>query len=181
MRVKSSSVEPIRVGQEALEGVDSFTYLGSTIYTKRWVTADNKALIGKARQGFSRLKPVKRASNLRKKTNWGYLTPMSNLFCYMAQKLGVWQKWTRETPDLYEQESVTDVIRKRKCGWLGHILRRPQDHVTRRALHWNPQGKRSRGRPAHTWWRLLEAEIRERTSPGLNSTELQPTETDGGI
>ena len=42
MRVKSSSVEPIRLGQEALEDVDSFTYLGSIIDTKGGVTADIK-------------------------------------------------------------------------------------------------------------------------------------------
>ena len=76
--------------------------------------------------------------------------------------LGIWYPErisNQELLDRTEQEPVADVIRKRKWGWLGHTLRRPQDHVTRRALHWNPQGNRNRGRPAHTWRRELEAEI----------------------
>ena len=49
MRVKSSSVEPIQLGQGVLEDFDSFTYLGSIIDTEGGVTADIKARIGKAR------------------------------------------------------------------------------------------------------------------------------------
>ena len=185
MRVRSSSVEPIRLGQEALEDVDSFTYLGSIIDTKGGVTADIKARIGKARQSFGRLRPVWRASNLTKKTKlrifnsnvisvllygsetWCLTKVNKNRLQTFINKclryiLGIWYPETISNQELLErtgQEPVVDVIRKRKWGWLGHTLRRPQDHVTRRALHWNPQGNRSRGRPAHTWRRELEAEI----------------------
>ena len=36
---------------------------------------------------------------------------------------------------------------KRRWGWLGHTLRKPNTNITRQALTWNPQGKRKRGRP----------------------------------
>jgi hypothetical protein len=29
--------------------------------------------------------------------------------------------------------------------WIGHTLRKPPNSITRQALKWNPQGKRSRG------------------------------------
>ena len=46
-------------------------------------------------------------------------------------------------------------ISKRKCGWLGHTPQRPVDDITRQTLEWNPQGKRSRGRPKNTWRRTV--------------------------
>ncbi|KAK3701951.1 hypothetical protein RRG08_017842 [Elysia crispata] len=45
-------------------------------------------------------------------------------------------------------------------GWVGHTLRKPGCSTTRRALTWNPQGKRKRGRPTNTWRRDLEADTR---------------------
>ena len=52
-----------------------------------------------------------------------------------------------------KQPRIDMQIRKRKWGWLGHTLRGPIDDITRQALEWNPQGKRSRGRPKNTWRR----------------------------
>ena len=47
----------------------------------------------------------------------------------------------------------------RKWGWLGHTLRKPVSNITRRALTWNPQGKRKRGRPRNTWRREMGPEM----------------------
>jgi hypothetical protein len=49
---------------------------------------------------------------------------------------------------------------KRKWGWLGHTLRKPIDDITRQALEWNPQGKRSRRRPKNTWRRTVLEEAK---------------------
>jgi hypothetical protein len=56
-------------------------------------------------------------------------------------------------------------VRKRKWGWLDHILRKPHDVITRRALEWNPQGKRGRWRPRNTWRRMVLEEAK-----GVNKT-----------
>lgn len=42
------------------------------------------------------------------------------------------------------------VIMERKWKSVGHILRREQANITRQALEWNSQGKRSVGRPKIT-------------------------------
>ena len=198
MRLKSSSVEPIRLDQDVLEDVTSFTYLGSVMDTKGGVTSDIKARIGKARQSFGRLRSVWRAPNISKKTKLrifnsnvkSVLLYGSETWCLTKENekrlqtfingclrciLGIRYPDTIRNQELLErteQEPVADVIRKRRWGWLGHTLRRPKDHITRQALHWNPQGTRNRGRPAHTWRRELEAEIeREKfTWAELNKT-----------
>ena len=51
-------------------------------------------------------------------------------------------------------------IRKRKWGWLGHTLRKQIDDITRQALEWNPQGKRSRGRLKNTWQKTVLEEAK---------------------
>ena len=51
-------------------------------------------------------------------------------------------------------------ISKRKWRWIGHILRKPANNITRQALRWNPQGKRKRGRPRNSWRRGVESQMR---------------------
>ena len=41
-------------------------------------------------------------------------------------------------------------------------MRRKDGHVAKRALAWNPQGKRKRERPQHTWRPTRMAELEER-------------------
>ena len=57
------------------------------------------------------------------------------------------------------QRPIDQEIRQRASGWTGHTLRRPDGHVVKRALEWNPQGLRKRGRPQHTWRRTRIAEL----------------------
>ena len=52
-----------------------------------------------------------------------------------------------------KQQRIDLQIRKHKWGWLGHTMRKPMNDITRQALEWSPQGKRSRGRPKNTWRR----------------------------
>ena len=68
--------------------------------------------------------------------------------------------WRQKGQRRLEQE-----IRQRAWGWIGHTLRRLDEHVVKRALQWNPQGKRKRGRPRHTWRRMSILEFGEETSP----------------
>ena len=51
-------------------------------------------------------------------------------------------------------------IPKRRWGWRGHTLRKPNSHITRRVLTWNTQGKRKMGGgDRNTWRHDLEADI----------------------
>ncbi|XP_063709040.1 connectin-like [Culicoides brevitarsis] len=66
----------------------------------------------------------------------------------------------RELHDRYEQKLVKIEVKRRKLGWVGHTLRRDADHISKRALFWNPQGLRRRGALCKTWRRIMEAAIR---------------------
>ena len=44
------------------------------------------------------------------------------------------------------QSPVREGIGRRQWRWIGHTLRKPESSITKKALDWNPQGKRSRGR-----------------------------------
>ncbi|KAK3764917.1 hypothetical protein RRG08_025437 [Elysia crispata] len=58
------------------------------------------------------------------------------------------------------QRPIREEITQRRWRWLGHTLRKPRNSITRQSLQWNPQGKRSRGRPWTTWRRNLEEEMK---------------------
>ena len=58
------------------------------------------------------------------------------------------------------KDSMENIIMGRRWRWIGHVMRREQDNITRTALHWIPEGKRKRGRPRNTWRRTVESELR---------------------
>ena len=66
-------------------------------------------------------------------------------------------------------------IRRRKWNWIGHTLRRPENHIPKQALDWNPQGKRKRGRPKQTWRRTVVAEAQKL---GLTWSEVKHAASD---
>ena len=49
--------------------------------------------------------------------------------------------WRRRRTD---QHSIRREIARRKWTWIGHILRKQTNNVTRQALDWNPQGKKEK-------------------------------------
>ena len=52
--------------------------------------------------------------------------------------------------------------------WYGHVLRRDDGHVLRKALEFEVKGKRRRGRPRKTWKTQVE---RESKSVGLEKED----------
>jgi hypothetical protein len=53
-------------------------------------------------------------------------------------------------------------IKRRKWNWMGHTLRKGHEAIEIESLDWNPQGKRRRGRPRHTWRRTVHSEAIEK-------------------
>jgi hypothetical protein len=49
-----------------------------------------------------------------------------------------------------KQKEIWKEIRYRKWKWIGHILRQENKSIAKKALEWNPQGGRRRGRPRIT-------------------------------
>ena len=74
----------------------------------------------------------------------------------------------RRTEDLTEmlglKETVVRMAKVNGVRWQGHVLRRDDGHVLRKALEFEVRGKRKQGRPKKTWESQVE---KERKSVGL--------------
>ena len=62
-----------------------------------------------------------------------------------------------------KQEDIRTLVNRRRWRWIGHVMRKGSNNIARIAMHWTPEGKRSRGRPKTTWRRTVEKRLR-----GLN-------------
>ena len=56
------------------------------------------------------------------------------------------------------KETVVQIAKQNKVRWYGHMLRRDDGHVLRKALEFEVKGKRKRGRPKKTWKMQVEKE-----------------------
>ena len=73
---------------------------------------------------------------------------------------GVKLRDRRSTEDLREMLGLEEPLelRARANGvrWYGHVLRKDDDHVLRKALEFELDGRRKRGRPKKTWQRQVD-------------------------
>ena len=59
------------------------------------------------------------------------------------------------------EESVVQMAKANAVRWYGHVLRKEDGHVLRRALDFEVKGRRKRGRPKKTWRKQVEGESRK--------------------
>lgn len=175
-----------------IECVNEFSYLGSIITTEGGTSADIQNRIHKARSTFGSMRNIWRSKKLKLSTKIKvYNATIKPILLYgsetwmttedLKKKLqtfinrclrnivGVWWPNRISNEELWQrtgQESIMKEIKKRKYGWLGHTLRKPRNTPSHSVLDWNPQGKRSRGRPRATWRRTVSEETKK-TVPQL--------------
>ena len=69
----------------------------------------------------------------------------------------------KRTEDLMEtkglKETVVQMAKANGVRWYGHVLRRDDGHVLRKALEFEVKGKRKRGRPKKTQKMQVEKEL----------------------
>ena len=59
---------------------------------------------------------------------------------------------------LCSSETIDQLAMANSVRWYGHVLRRVDGHVLSRALDFEVEGQRKKGRPKRTWERLVEEE-----------------------
>ena len=66
---------------------------------------------------------------------------------------------------------ITKKIQERKFKWYGHVMRREEHYVRRRAMEMKVQGRRKRGRPKRIilWLDKVKDDIKEK---GLSADEV---------
>ena len=204
LRMNAASTDPVTLEGNALEEVETFTYLGSVINKRGGTDADVRARIGKARVAFLQLKNIWSSRVLSSRTKIRLFN--SNVKMVLLYGAETWRitnttinkvqtfvnnclrrilqiHWpdTISNSELWEktqQRPVEEEIRRRRWAWIGHSLRKPVTSTTRQALTWNPQGKLRRGRPRNTWRRDLQADTRKM---GYTWNQLERMAQDRGL
>jgi hypothetical protein len=64
----------------------------------------------------------------------------------------------KDLHDITKTKDMEILLIQKRWRRLGHVLRKPSEHMTKVALRWTPGGKRNRGRPKTTWRRNIEKE-----------------------
>ena len=196
MRINSTNQAPIKLDNDDIENVASFTYLGSVIAVDGGSERDVLVRIGKARTAFLLLRTVWRSKEISLRTKLRiFSTNVKTVLMYGAETWRVTKNITDKTQafvnrclryilgirwpntisneDLWaktQEDRIKIQIRRKKWKWIGHTLRKPHNSITKQALFWNPQGKRNRGRPKNNWRRSAEQELRQ---IGLRRTQIE--------
>lgn len=162
---------PIHVNGDALPVTDEFTYLGSTVKQDGGAHSDIKSRINKARNTFRSLNNIWKSQQYRLKTKLKLYqscvlsTLLYGAECWRMTASDIHQLSVFHTRSLRKicrifwpnkisneellirchQDSMNEIITRRRWNWIGHVLRREQDNITRVALHWTPEGRRKRG------------------------------------
>ena len=178
MKIKTDDNQPIVIGIDDVETVDSFTYLGSVMDADKGSTADISARIKKARAAYYKLRKVWASGQYRRKTKLRiYKSNVMSVLLYGAECWKVNQNDVQRLntfhnrclrrilhifwPKLYEEveiSRITDIIKVRRWSFIGHILRFENTNDCRIVMNWTPVGKRAIGRPKETWRRMEEKE-----------------------
>ena len=70
----------------------------------------------------------------------------------------------RNTAELMDmlglRETIDGLAKANGVRWYGHVLRREEDNVLKKALRFTVEGQRRRGRPRKTWKRQVEESIK---------------------
>ena len=64
---------------------------------------------------------------------------------------------------------ITMKVQERRLKWCGHIMRRQEHYVGRRAMVMQVQGRRKRGRPKRKWLDKVKDAIKEK---GLSANDV---------
>lgn len=196
LRIGTQQQEPVKIGDKSLDDVDSFCYLGSIIDMEGGTTAEVKARIGKAQAAFLALNKIWRSRDISLRTKirlfnsnvksvllygceaWntsGQCVQRIQVFINRCLRRLLRIKWSDRirNEQVWErtgQNPAEDEIGRRRWRWIGHTLRKPSSSITKKALDWNPQGKRSRGRPRGTWRRVRDSDVQK---SGMSWTKVK--------
>lgn len=188
MRYNNRNKALLFLGNQEIEQVKQFCYLGSMVTTEGGTIEDIGNRINKAKGAFAMLRPIWKSRELNTNTKLRiFNTNVKSVLLYGCETwktnkqlisrlqtfvnrslrniLRIWWPQVISNEELWRRTHQTPIdieMRRRKWKWIGHTLRRDGDNIARQALEWNPQGSRRRGRPRNTWRRSVIAEGMEK-------------------
>jgi len=182
-----TSIKVLHVGNEVVEEVDKFVYLGSVISKDGGADNDVRNRTRLASVAFGSLRHIWTSPRLSRRLKlkifnsnvksvllygcetWKVTKSLTNRLQVFINKClrkicGIYYPNVISNSDLYtmtNQQLVAIEIGRRKWGWIGHTLRKHETDIARQALFWNVKGKRSVGRRKITWRTTVEKEAEQ--------------------
>ena len=183
---------PVLLDDQAFPSAETFIYLGSVFRQDEGTNEDIHSRLSKARNAFRSLNAVWRSSQYSIKTKlklyqscvlstllygsecWRItehdLAKLSSFHTTSLRKIRriFWPR-TISNRDLLaqcQQENIETIIARKRWRWIGHVLRKDANSITKLAIHLTPEGKRKRGRPETTWRRTVEVQMKMNHSWG---------------
>ncbi|KAK1804746.1 hypothetical protein P4O66_003598 [Electrophorus voltai] len=187
MRVNRQTKVQITIGEQTVEDIDEFTYLGSTVSNDGGSEADVRCMIGKAAGVFQHLHRIWSSTTINTGIKMHlYSTIVIPTAIYasetwrntkrIAQKLNVFHQWClRQILGILYKDRITneevlqwsglwkleEIITERRMRLDGHLLRLPDKRISKAVVHWTPtEGKRKQGRPKTTWRSTFIADLK---------------------
>ena len=185
MRINPVSQLPLHVNNHEIETVSTFTYLGSIMDEKGGTGADGLSRLNKSRATFASLKPLWRSNVISVKTKlklfnstiktvllfsseyWKISIEITNklrVFIHKCLRIILRISWpmkvsNKSIRERCNQEDIMVDVARRRWSWIGHVLRKPDNSISKEALCWTLERKRKRGRLRLTWRGSVEAEM----------------------
>jgi hypothetical protein len=76
----------------------------------------------------------------------------------------------REVMEVRKNILEVGLIEEKRLRWFGHVKRMPGNRLPLRALEWEPEGTRRRGRPKERW---IDGVRRSMTNRGLTEEDTR--------
>lgn len=176
----------LQIGGSQYERVEQFTYLGHTLEATGGSNSAVRARIRSAWASWKRVSPVlvQKKVSLKLK-GWLYAVTVRSALLYSAETWAVrleeiralertqmrMLRWMagiqmcerRKNEDIrkaFGLEPISDVIRRSRLRWFGHVCRREPEHLTRACQAVDIEGHVPRGRPRLTWHAQVTADLR---------------------
>jgi hypothetical protein len=165
LQEKTINPTPIQVDGKYLPNTGTFPYLGSTVRNEEGAGNDIMNRLHKARNIFRSLNNVWKSSQYSKQTKLKlYQSCVLSTLLYGSEcwrmtendltKLSVFHTkslrrilrifWPNKisNEDLLrqcKQENMTTILLRRRWKWIGHVVRKDRNSITRTALQWTPE------------------------------------------
>ena len=186
MTLNVNAPAPVLLDDQALPGTETLAYLDSVVRQEGGTKEDIQSRLSKGRNAFWSLNAVWRSSQYSVKTKLKlYRCCISSTLLYGSEcwwitehdlaKLSSFHMtslrkiqhifWPRTTSThdrlaWCQQDDMETIITRKRWRWIGHVLRKDADFITKVAIHWTPEGKWKHGCPKTTWQRTVEVEMK---------------------
>ena len=81
-----------------------------------------------------------------------------------------------ELSELIGNADIVRFIKSRRIAWRGHVMRMDGNRISKRALEWEPTGRRIIGRPRKRWIEDTEEDIQSMGIRGWRKLSKERTE-----